>query len=183
MSSKLFFICLFIFSVFSAQRNREAEALERQEKRDKYFYEKNEKVGIKNDRGKKITKPIFDDVEFLTKELFLVRKDTLNGVLDKYGKIVIPIKYKTISSYIGAITNTENFSVTDFNGITSLYNKYGKMVFPPMIYGFEGYDINEHRNNLSIIVLCKFYCKRCFTYSGRSNNNDYGILRVMNYEL
>ena len=100
MSSKLFFICLFIFSVFSAQRNREAEALERQEKRDKYFYEKNEKVGIKNDRGKKITKPIFDDVEFLTKELFLVRKDTLNGVLDKYGKIVIPIKYKTISSYI-----------------------------------------------------------------------------------
>lgn len=187
MRSKLFCLLFLIPFLALAQINRAKRDSLRNALRENFFYEKKEKVGIKNDRGKKITRPIFDDAEFLTKELFLVRKDTLNGVLDKYGKIVIPIKYKTISSYIGAVTKTENFSVTDFKGITSLYNKQGKVVFPSMIYAFNGYfSIDDERDNL--VVLKKFKDTINKTYNNFTNKifqfTDDGvkIVEILGYE-
>ncbi|MCS7245616.1 MAG: WG repeat-containing protein [candidate division WOR-3 bacterium] len=57
-------------------------------------YKLNGKWGIVSYDGKEITKPEFDEVVYLADNYFLVRKDTLKGVLDKQGNIVFDIKFK-----------------------------------------------------------------------------------------
>lgn len=61
-------------------------------------YEENEKFGLINYDGKKLTDAVFDSVASLPNKpgCILVKKDGLYGVLDSQGRTVIDIKYNSI---------------------------------------------------------------------------------------
>lgn len=59
-------------------------------------YKLNGKWGIVSYDGREITKPDFDEILYLGDSYFLVKKDSLKGVVDKQGNIVFDIKFKDI---------------------------------------------------------------------------------------
>lgn len=168
MRNKLFFICLFILSFFSAQRNREEEALERQEKRDRYFIEQNNKYGVKDTLGNVLIKPIFDDIDFFEREdLFIVEKDSLYGIISKYGKIIIPIQYKSVKNFEQCFWEESDFQKENFkkhlnnfifaytnddyyNHQFGIFTKDGELIYPTIIYRFK--SVREYKGNLYFIV-------------------------------
>lgn len=95
------------------------EAIRREENLDGIPYEKNVlkykqngKYGLLDLNGKKITKPIYEDIQSLEfKEgMLLVKKDGKNGIININGKKIIDIKYDSIEADKYSINKNHNRS-------------------------------------------------------------------------
>lgn len=64
------------------------------------LYKENEKYGLVNLLGEKVTEPIYESIKSLKNKPgnLLVKKDGLCGVLDSEGDVIIPEKYNSIKS-------------------------------------------------------------------------------------
>ena len=148
---------------------------------DKYIkFEKNGKKGLLNYLGEQIIEPKYEDV--------YVRKDSLNdffadvkmkekwGVIDKKGKILIPIKYSTPIKNV--INNNFVFNENNSEGVMNLN---GKIIVPNQ---YETCQILENGNIIcSANSISRFHDKNMKylnTVIGRifyfNNNNNYLIV-------
>lgn len=150
----IYILILFLLShVCFSQVIYEQDSLKEAE-REKYIFKANRKYGIRSASGKKLTKPIYDNVSLLYNNLFIVTKDTLKGILNKEGKPVIPLCYKDIDTSIGYETDSDTFSVEDFNNEGFIYNKEGKKIFNSALkfLSYGGIEGNKE-NHLAVLFL------------------------------
>jgi hypothetical protein len=127
MKSLLFLLVFLVSERFFSQRNYDEDSL-RNAERNRFIFEKNKKYGVLDGAGKKLTKPVYNNISYVYNNLFIVTKDTLNGVLNKKGEFVLPLVYKNIDTNIGYLTDSKTFSVEDFNDEGFIYNKNGEKI-------------------------------------------------------
>ena len=89
--------------------------------------EQNKKWFLISTRGKRVTPDMFDDFEELDNYLILVKNDGKCGVINKDGKVVIPLKYDVITvSTLFGLRTMQVFK----NGLTRLIDYSGKVIYP-----------------------------------------------------
>lgn len=87
-------------------------------------YKQDEKYGLINLKGKKITDPIYEEINSLAHKEgeFLVKKDGKNAVINNQGKIIIANKYDSIVGD-GYYTENEKYALSGY--IVSITTKEG----------------------------------------------------------
>lgn len=103
-------------------------------------YSENEKYGLVDYSGKKLTEPIYDEITSLANKpgFIQVKKDDLYGVLDSKGKIIINIKYNSVKGD-GYCSQVDEYAKTGYiisektdTGIIYGYINYkGKVLIEP----------------------------------------------------
>jgi hypothetical protein len=151
---QIFLLFLFLLPVVHFSQISYYEDSLKKAERNKYIFERNGKYGILSKTGKKLTKPIYDNVSLIYDNLFIATKDTLNGVLNKEGKVIIPINYKSVDTSIGYVTDSNTFSVVDFDDQGFIYNRNGKKIFDYVLTfsSFGGIEGNQE-NHLAVLFL------------------------------
>lgn len=63
-----------------------------------YIVSKEESTyGLCNTKGKQIVPPLYDDISYFPgQRSFLVKKDTLHGIIDSYGNEIIPVRFPVL---------------------------------------------------------------------------------------
>ncbi len=89
--------------------------------------QQNKKWFFINNHGKKLTPDMFDDFAEADGYFIIVKKDGLCGVINRNGKLVIPVKYDEIT--IGTQCGPGTMQVFK-NGLTGLIDYAGKVICP-----------------------------------------------------
>lgn len=130
--------------------------------KDVLYYEENEKYGLVDYSGKKLTDAIYEEVSSLTNKpgCILVKKDGLYGVLDSEGKTIVDIKYNSIkgdeySSEDGSYEK-EGYIVSEKtkNGIIYGYIDYkGKLLIDPKYESIN--RVVDYEDDIYLIFMDK----------------------------
>jgi len=91
--------------------------------------EKEKLVTIDKEGAKKVIGQ-YDDFEFYKGGSIIVRKGEKRGLIDKEGKILIPLIYDRISN-----SGEENLFIVERNGKSGLFDNHGKEV-APIVYSY-----------------------------------------------
>jgi len=82
---------------------------------------KNNKYGFINNKGEEIILPKYDYAEDFLHDVSIVRQNGLFGLIDRFGKEVVPVAYKSIQTLNQAALQVENESLE-----VGYMNPYGK---------------------------------------------------------
>lgn len=119
------------------------------EKSDRLIFKKEEKYGLDDLNNNEIIPAKYSSIQYARKNTFIVQTDSLQGLIDYNGKELIPIKYNGIEykSY-----DSDLLFVKFNQGLQSIFNVEGKMIYPPKIQQVKGVHLDNKANITYIYV-------------------------------
>lgn len=93
---------------------------------NRQVYKKNDKFGLDDLNHNEIIPPTYSSIGAISKDKFLVSLDTLVGLIDENGKIIIPIKHSSIK----ILYDSNLLEITNNKGLHAIYDFDGKMLYP-----------------------------------------------------
>jgi hypothetical protein len=195
MKSLLFLLVFLIPECFFLQKNYDEDSA-RIKLRNKFFYEEQGKFGLKDSLGRKTTHAMFSDIDFFDENLFVVKKDSLFGVINHSGKTIVPIQYRSVKTGKSMFSNQNEtnkvifgnylkdfiFSYTNedmYDEQFGIYSKDAKLLYPPVIHRF--FDVNEFKNQV-YFILVEYPEIKGFTAQYNENTMKMSQRRLVKFE-
>lgn len=108
----------------------------------------NKKYGLKNNNGKIIIRPIYDNIQKTSYDLFVIIKNNKLGLIDSNGKILVNPKYRTdydsyklkFSDGVAAVIK----SGKDIWGSCTYIDKTGTEILEPSRFGYSTMQSGGH---------------------------------------
>lgn len=128
--------------------NSSINELERINEFDRVIFEKKGKYGLDDFFNKEVLEAKYSNINYGRKNTYIVSLEALTGVIDRNGKEIIPVKYASIKC---GDYNSDLFFVTN-NGLVSLFNSKGIMLYPPKIKEVKSSDYHSKTKTVFVYV-------------------------------
>lgn len=123
--------------------------LERINEFDRVIFEKKGKYGLDDFYNKEVLEAKYNNIRYGRKNTFIASLGSFVGLIDHNGKEIIPIKYANVER---GVYNSDIFFVTFDNGLKSIFNSNGIMLYPPKIKEATFYDYNSKTKTSFVFV-------------------------------
>jgi hypothetical protein len=142
MMRLIFFLCFFFLALQGEGQKATFDTLA--------YYTINKKIGIVDDKGNIIVKPIYDLLLLSCRDsLISVTRNERDGFIDRHGNIVIPLIYSLAFSLKNGLA-----LVQDTLGKYGLINNRGQVVIP-LIYDRFTFDSFKSIYSSGLTLLCQ----------------------------
>ncbi|TPG45311.1 WG repeat-containing protein [Flavobacterium pectinovorum] len=123
--------------------------LEKIDEFDRVVFEKKGKYGLDDFYNKEVVEGKYSNLRYGIKNTFIASLGSFVGLIDHNGKEIIPVKYANMER--GGY-NSDLFFVAFDNGLQSIFNSKGKMLYPPKIKEATIYDYNSKTRTSFVFV-------------------------------
>lgn len=123
--------------------------LERLDEFDRVIFEKKGKYGLDDFSNKEILEAKYSNIAYGRKNTYIVSIGKLSGLIDHNGKEIIPVKYDRIER---GDYNSGLLFATLNNGLASIFNSKGEMLYPSKIKEVTDYYYNPKTKTCFVYV-------------------------------